>query len=79
MLFLHGNAATIAAKVNIAHYAELRKLGFGSGPYQHVLAEMKFGLVQDPPATRAGSACVVPAMTGVNHDPRDFQPESGSP
>jgi len=27
VLFLHGNAATIAAKVNIAHYAELRKLG----------------------------------------------------
>lgn len=27
LLFLHGNAATIAAKVNIAHYAELRKLG----------------------------------------------------
>ena len=27
VLFLHGNAATVAAKVNIAHYAELRKLG----------------------------------------------------
>ncbi len=27
VLFLHGNAATIAAKVNIAHYSELRKLG----------------------------------------------------
>lgn len=27
VLFLHGNAATIAAKVNIAHYRELRKLG----------------------------------------------------
>jgi uncharacterized protein len=27
VLFLHGNAATIAAKVNIAHYVELRKLG----------------------------------------------------
>jgi uncharacterized protein len=27
VLFLHGNAATIAAKVNIAHYGELRKLG----------------------------------------------------
>ena len=27
VLFLHGNAATIAAKVNIAHYTELRKLG----------------------------------------------------
>ena len=27
VLFLHGNAATIAARVNIAHYAELRKLG----------------------------------------------------
>jgi len=27
ILFLHGNAATIAAKVNIAHYAQLRKLG----------------------------------------------------
>jgi fermentation-respiration switch protein FrsA (DUF1100 family) len=27
VLFLHGNAATIAAKVNIAHYAELRRLG----------------------------------------------------
>jgi hypothetical protein len=27
ILFLHGNAATIAARVNIAHYAELRKLG----------------------------------------------------
>jgi uncharacterized protein len=27
VLFLHGNAATIAAKVNINHYGELRKLG----------------------------------------------------
>jgi fermentation-respiration switch protein FrsA (DUF1100 family) len=27
VLFLHGNAATIAAKVNIAHYTELRRLG----------------------------------------------------
>jgi fermentation-respiration switch protein FrsA (DUF1100 family) len=27
VLFLHGNAATVAARVNIAHYAELRKLG----------------------------------------------------
>lgn len=27
VLFLHGNAATVAAKVNIAHYSELRKLG----------------------------------------------------
>jgi fermentation-respiration switch protein FrsA (DUF1100 family) len=27
VLFLHGNAATVAAKVNIAHYAELRTLG----------------------------------------------------
>jgi len=27
VLFLHGNAATIAAKVNIAHYGELRRLG----------------------------------------------------
>jgi len=27
VLFLHGNAATIAAKVNIAHYSELRNLG----------------------------------------------------
>lgn len=27
VLFLHGNAATVAAKVNIAHYFELRKLG----------------------------------------------------
>jgi uncharacterized protein len=27
VLFLHGNAATIAARVNIAHYTELRKLG----------------------------------------------------
>lgn len=27
VLFLHGNAATIAAKVNIAHYSELRSLG----------------------------------------------------
>jgi len=27
VLFLHGNAATIAAKVNIAHYSELRRLG----------------------------------------------------
>jgi len=27
VLFLHGNAATIAARVNIAHYAELRNLG----------------------------------------------------
>ena len=27
VLFLHGNAATVAAKVNIAHYTELRKLG----------------------------------------------------
>ena len=27
VLFLHGNAATIAARVNIAHYGELRKLG----------------------------------------------------
>lgn len=27
VLFLHGNAATIAATVNIAHYTELRKLG----------------------------------------------------
>jgi hypothetical protein len=27
VLFLHGNAATIAAMVNIAHYTELRKLG----------------------------------------------------
>jgi fermentation-respiration switch protein FrsA (DUF1100 family) len=27
MLFLHGNAATIAARVNIAHYTELRQLG----------------------------------------------------
>ena len=26
-LFLHGNAATIAARVNIAHYSELRRLG----------------------------------------------------
>jgi dipeptidyl aminopeptidase/acylaminoacyl peptidase len=27
VLFLHGNAATIAAKVNIAHYTQLRRLG----------------------------------------------------
>jgi len=27
VLFLHGNAATIAARVNIAHYTELRRLG----------------------------------------------------
>ncbi len=27
VLFFHGNAATIAARVNIAHYTELRKLG----------------------------------------------------
>ena len=27
VLFLHGNAATVASKVNIAHYSELRKLG----------------------------------------------------
>jgi uncharacterized protein len=27
VLFLHGNAATVAAKVNIAHYAELTELG----------------------------------------------------
>lgn len=27
VLFLHGNAATIAARVNIAHYSELRRLG----------------------------------------------------
>lgn len=27
VLFLHGNAATIATKVNIAHYTELRRLG----------------------------------------------------
>ena len=27
VLFLHGNAATVAARVNIAHYSELRKLG----------------------------------------------------
>ena len=27
VLFLHGNAATIAARVNIAHYTELRSLG----------------------------------------------------
>jgi uncharacterized protein len=27
VLFLHGNAATIAARVNIAHYTELRNLG----------------------------------------------------
>jgi len=27
VLFLHGNATTIAAKVNIAHYTELRRLG----------------------------------------------------
>jgi pimeloyl-ACP methyl ester carboxylesterase len=27
VLFLHGNAATIASKVNIAHYTELRALG----------------------------------------------------
>jgi len=27
VLFLHGNASTIAAKINIAHYTELRKLG----------------------------------------------------
>ena len=27
MLFLHGNAATIASRVNIAHYTELRSLG----------------------------------------------------
>jgi uncharacterized protein len=27
VLFLHGNAATIAAQVNIAHYTELRRLG----------------------------------------------------
>ena len=27
VLFLHGNAATVAAKVNIAHYTELRNLG----------------------------------------------------
>jgi uncharacterized protein len=27
VLFLHGNAATVAAKVNIAHYVELRNLG----------------------------------------------------
>jgi uncharacterized protein len=27
VLFLHGNAATVAAKVNIAHYRELRNLG----------------------------------------------------
>jgi fermentation-respiration switch protein FrsA (DUF1100 family) len=27
VLFLHGNPATVAAKVNIAHYDELRKLG----------------------------------------------------
>jgi uncharacterized protein len=27
VLFLHGNAATVAARVNIAHYAELRTLG----------------------------------------------------
>ncbi len=27
VLFLHGNAATIAARVNIAHYSELRDLG----------------------------------------------------
>jgi uncharacterized protein len=27
VLFLHGNAATVAAKVNIAHYTELRRLG----------------------------------------------------
>ena len=27
VLFLHGNAATIASQVNIAHYSELRNLG----------------------------------------------------
>src|SRR3954469_22221490 len=27
VLFLHGNAATIASRVNIAHYTELRNLG----------------------------------------------------
>ena len=27
VLFLHGNAATIASRVNIAHYTELRRLG----------------------------------------------------
>jgi uncharacterized protein len=27
VIFLHGNAATIASRVNIAHYAQLRKLG----------------------------------------------------
>ena len=27
VLFLHGNAATIASRVNIAHYSELRNLG----------------------------------------------------
>jgi fermentation-respiration switch protein FrsA (DUF1100 family) len=27
LLFLHGNASTIAANINIAHYGELRKLG----------------------------------------------------
>jgi fermentation-respiration switch protein FrsA (DUF1100 family) len=27
VLFLHGNAATIASRVNIAHYTQLRKLG----------------------------------------------------
>jgi len=27
VLFLHGNAATVAARMNIAHYTELRKLG----------------------------------------------------
>jgi fermentation-respiration switch protein FrsA (DUF1100 family) len=29
VLFLHGNPATVAAQVNIAHYGELRKLGVG--------------------------------------------------
>jgi uncharacterized protein len=29
VLFLHGNPATIAAQLNIAHYSELRKLGLG--------------------------------------------------